>query len=345
MMPHVASSVHRRHQPRGELYCGELVAPFESPARWDHIVAALDAAGFGEAVAPTPLGLDSLGQVHDLAFVRFLSEAWDVWTAAGQTGDMIPTCFPGRRMQQREPEDIDGRLGYFAFAAETSIAEGTWEAAFEAASIARTAQQLVTGGAGAAFALCRPPGHHAGKDYFGGYCYLNNAAIAAQGFRNDGVERVAVLDVDFHHGNGTQDIFWDRGDVFFASLHGDPRHEFPHFLGFADETGVGPGEGTTANYPLMPGTDAATWLEALDDATARLRDWGAEALVVSLGVDTFEADPISSFRLASHDFTTYGRRLGALGLPTVYCMEGGYAVAEIGINTVNVLSGHLEAQP
>ena len=347
MMPHVASTVHRRHQPRGELYCGELVSPFECPERWDHIVTALDEAGFGEAVGPEPISIDTLHEIHDPAFVTFLSEAWDIWSGAGQTGDMIPTCFPGRRMQHREPEDIDGRLGYFAFAAETSIASGTWEAAFEAAAIARTTQRLVSAaangsGSAAAFALCRPPGHHAGKDYFGGYCYLNNAAIAAQGFRSDGAERVAVIDVDFHHGNGTQDIFWERDDVFFASLHGDPRHEFPHFLGFADETGAGAGEGSTANYPLLPGTDAATWLDALDDAIKRVTEWGAEALVISLGVDTFESDPISSFRLGSDDFTTYGRRLGAMGLPTVYCMEGGYAVAEIGTNTVNVLTGHLD---
>ena len=344
MMPYIASTVHRRHQPRGELYCGELVPPFESAERWDHIMTALKAGGYGESVAPNPIGLDALHEVHDPGFVQFLSEAWETWTAAGQTGDMIPTCFPGRRMQQREPQDIDGRLGYFAFAAETSITNGTWEAALEGAAIARSAQQLVGQGEASAFALCRPPGHHAGKDYFGGYCYLNNAAIAAQGFLNDGAEQVAVIDVDFHHGNGTQDIFWERGDVFFASLHGDPRHEFPHFLGFADETGAGAGEGTTANYPLMPGTDFATWLDALDDAIAKVAAWGAEALVVSLGVDTFESDPISSFRLGSDDFTTYGRRLGAMGLPTVYCMEGGYAVAEIGTNTVNVLDGHLEGQ-
>lgn len=342
MMRHVRSDVHRQHQPRGELHGGELVPPFESPQRWDHVAAALDRSGFGEPVSPDPIDIAALTQVHDPAFITFLSEAWDRWTAAGNDGDMIPTCFPGRRMQQREPLDIDGRLGYFAFAAETSIASGTWEAALEAAAIARTAQRLVTAGDAAAFALCRPPGHHAAKDYFGGYCYLNNAAIAAQGFRNDGAERVAVLDVDFHHGNGTQDIFWDRGDVFFASLHGDPRHEFPHFLGFADETGTGAGEGSTANYPLLPGTDADTWLEALDDAIAKLQAWGLDALVVSLGVDTFEHDPISSFRLGSEDFTRYGRRIGAMGLPTVYCMEGGYAVDEIGTNTVNVLTGHLD---
>ena len=153
---------------------------------------------------------------------------------------------------------------------------------------------------------------------------------------------MAILDVDFHHGNGTQDIFYGRDDVFFASIHGDPAHEFPYFLGHADETGIGAGEGHNANYPLLPGTTFDRWLEAFDDALAKITAFGADALVVSLGVDTFEADPISSFKLASADFTTYGRRIGALDLPTVYVMEGGYAVEEIGTNTVNVLVGHNE---
>ena len=255
---------------------------------------------------------------------------------------MIPTCFPVRRMNSHVPEHVGGKLGYYAFAAETAITGGTWDAAYGAASLARTAQRSVSDGARAAFALCRPPGHHAAADYFGGYCFINNAAVAAHGFRNDGAERVAILDVDFHHGNGTQDIFYERDDVFFASIHGDPAHEFPYFLGHADETGIGAGEGYNANYPLAPGTTFDRWLEALDDALTKITAFGADALVVSLGVDTFEADPISSFKLASADFTTYGRRIGALDLPTVYVMEGGYAVEEIGTNTVNVLVGHNE---
>lgn len=345
-MKHVRGQAHRLHNPRGEIYGGELVEPFERPERWDYVVAALESAGMPEPVEPADIAIDDLHGVHDPRFVTFLEEAWRLWTEpdnagnAGRAGDMIPTCFPARRMSDVEPLDIDGRLGYFAFAAETSITAGTWPAALEAAAIARTAQQLVSRGESAAFALCRPPGHHAGIDYFGGYCFLNNAAIAAQGFLNDGAERVAVLDVDFHHGNGTQDIFYRRDDVFFASLHGDPRHEFPHFMGFAAETGEGPGVGTTANYPMMPGTSAQTWFVALDHAIERLRSWGADALVVSLGVDAFENDPISSFKLVTEDFTRCGNRIGAMGLPTVYCMEGGYAVAEIGTNVVNVLTGH-----
>ena len=341
----VRSDDHLLHAPAGEVYGGRLVEPFERPDRWNSIVAALDAAGFTDVREPEPLDADSLAAVHDPRYVDFLRTAWDEWTADGYDGDMIPTCFPVRRMQQHPPIDIDGRLGYYAFAAETSITSGTWSAALASAAIARTAQGLVSRGESAAFGLCRPPGHHAGLDYFGGYCFLNNAAVAAHGFRESGAERVAVLDVDFHHGNGTQDIFYDRGDVFFASLHGDPAHEFPHFSGFADETGIGAGTGATCNYPLPPGTGFIEWSEALADACARLVEHGAEALVVSLGVDTFGGDPISSFELATDDYSEMGRSLGRLGLPTVYVMEGGYAVDAIGVNTVNVLVGHEETSP
>lgn len=334
---------HRAHFPDGELSGGRLVRPFECPERVEYIEAALAAAGLTDTTAPGSVSDELLHQVHDADYVTFLRTAWEEWTAAGHSADMIPTCFPARRMAQRVPTDIDGRLGYYAFASETSITDGTWAAAHEAASIAHTAQRLVSGGEPVAFALCRPPGHHASADFFGGYCFLNNAAVAAQGFRNDGAERVAVLDVDFHHGNGTQDIFWERSDVFFASLHGDPRSEFPHFLGFADEVGAGAGEGATLNHPMQPGTGFGEWSAALDDALARIVAHGVDALVVSLGVDTYLADPISSFKLDSPDFSTMGRSIGAAGLPTVYCMEGGYAVEEIGTNTVNVLTGHLDA--
>ena len=339
----VRSDDHLQHFPNGELYNGQLVRPFECPERVDYINAALDAAGLVDEIPVEPVADSVLAQVHDPGYLEFLRTAWDEWTALGHSADMIPSCLPVRRMSQHVPTHVDGKLGYYAFAAETAITSGTWQAAIGAASLASTAQQAVSAGASSAFALCRPPGHHAAADYFGGYCFVNNAAVAAQGFRNDGVERVAVLDVDFHHGNGTQDIFYERNDVLFASIHGDPAFEFPYFLGHADETGSGPGEGFNMNYPLPPGTPFDSWLEALDDALAKIAAFGAEALVVSLGVDTFEADPISSFKLTSADFATYGRRIGAAGLPTVYVMEGGYAVEEIGINTANVLTGHNEA--
>jgi acetoin utilization deacetylase AcuC-like enzyme len=282
-----------------------------------------------------------LRRVHDKGFIRFLETAWDEWTAAGYRGEIIPTGFPMRRMQLRVPRHIDGKAGYYALATETAITAGTWEAACASASVAQTAQRLVAAGAPSAFALCRPPGHHAASDMYGGYCFFNNAAMAAQMFIDQGAARVAILDVDFHHGNGTQDIFYDRDDVLFVSLHGRPEDAFPYFLGYADETGKGKGEGCNVNYPMAPGTPYGVWGKALDRACRKIRNYGPDALVVSLGVDTFKEDPISFFKLESADFLTYGARIARLKLPSLFVMEGGYAIEAIGINTVNVLQGYL----
>jgi acetoin utilization deacetylase AcuC-like enzyme len=195
-------------------------------------------------------------------------------------------------------------------------------------------------GVNEAFALCRPPGHHAASDMYGGYCFINNAAVAAQAFIDQGAGRVAILDVDFHHGNGTQAIFYDRPDVMFLSLHGDPKDAFPYFLGYADESGSGNGEGFNFNFPMGPDTSFTSWSSALDDACKKIANFGPDALVISLGVDTFEHDPISFFKLSSDDFKRYGATIAKLKLPTLFIMEGGYAVEEIGINTVNVLQGY-----
>lgn len=346
----VRSEAHLGHVPAGELHDGQMVPPFECPERVGFIIDALAAAGFDDVSAlkagESSPSAELLAAVHDPGYLRFLETAWTQWTALGRSGDMIPLAFPGRRSDPsnvaRVPEHIVGQLGWYSFAADTALTAGTWQAVLGAASLAHHAQRLVSGGADSAFALCRPPGHHAGADSMGGYSYLNNAAIAAQGFLNDGAQRVAVLDVDFHHGNGTQDIFYRRDDVLFASLHGDPTHEFPFFSGWAEEVGDGPGVGFNLNYPLAPGTSFERWFETLRLALDRITAFGPDALVVSLGVDTFEADPISSFTLTSEDFSTYGRAIGILELPTVYCMEGGYAVEAIGTNTVNVLTGHLQ---
>jgi acetoin utilization deacetylase AcuC-like enzyme len=204
---------------------------------------------------------------------------------------------------------------------------------------ALAAAKAITQGERAAFALTRPPGHHAGADFFGGYCFLNNAAIAAQALRDAGVGRVAILDIDFHHGNGTQAIFYGRADVFFASVHGDPHTEYPYYLGYADERGEGEGLGFNLNLPLPRGASFALWRDALVRALQGIQAFGAEALVVSLGVDTFAGDPVAGFGLQSPDYFLVGQDLAAAGLPTAFVFEGGYAVAEIGVNAVNVLDG------
>jgi len=335
----VFSAAHALRNARTELYGGELVAPFECPARAQIVLDRVRAIGLGEVIEPARHGLGPITRVHDEQFVAFLASAWTQWVAAGNQGEAIPDCWPARRMMQRRPSSITGQLGYYAMAAETSISAGSWEAALASAEVALTAASHITGGAHAAFALCRPPGHHAARDLYGGYCFLNNAAVAAQYLRDHGAGRVAILDVDFHHGNGTQDIFYNRADVLYLSIHGTPADAFPYFSGYSDETGSGEGEGYNVNLPLPRGTEFAAWQAALNIALGRIRSFGPDALVVSLGVDTFAEDPISFFRLQSADFSTCGRMIGACKLPTLFVFEGGYAVKEVGVNAVNVLTG------
>lgn len=330
---------HRLRDAKTELSGGLLVPPFEAPFRMDLVMDACAAQGHAAPEEPARHGLEVARKVHDAGYLSFLETAWERWKAAGYEGEAIPSCFPVRRMVQRVPTDIDALVGYYAFAAETSISEGTWEAALGAMDCALSGAKALSDGTRCAFAACRPPGHHAAIDLFGGYSFLNNAAIAAQALRDSGCAKVAVLDVDFHHGNGTQDIFYARDDVLFVSLHGEPQEAFPHFLGYADETGAGDGEGFTLNLPMGRGTGWGEWSAALDAGLAAIRRFGAEALVVSLGVDTFERDPISFFRLKSDDFMRAGERMASAGLPTLFCMEGGYGVDEIGLNVANVLTG------
>ncbi|UWR21990.1 histone deacetylase family protein [Sulfitobacter sp. S190] len=330
---------HKLRNSKTELYGGELVEPFERPSRADDIIDRVRAVNLGPVSAPDDFGMDPILAIHDPAFIAFLQTAWDDWQAEGFKGEAMPMVWPARRMSRRIPTHVEGRLGYYALACETTISGGTWEAAYAAAQVALTGAQRLNDGARAVFSLCRPPGHHAAIDMYGGYCFVNNAAVAAQHLRDTGAERVAILDVDFHHGNGTQDIFDARDDVLFVSLHGDPMHAFPHFLGHADERGSGAGQGYTVNYPMPPGTDFGTWRAALADGLSRIAEFAPDKLIISLGVDTFETDPISFFKLASDDFATYGADIAALGLPTLFVMEGGYDIAEIGVNTVNVLQG------
>jgi len=252
-----------------------------------------------------------------------------------------PLVWPVRGLRaDRIPRDIDGKMGFYAMDAGVPITAGTWTAVQDSADVALSgAQTLVASAARAVFSACRPPGHHAAAAFMGGYCYLNNAAIAAQSLRDQGCARVAILDVDYHHGNGTQSIFYDRADVLFASIHADPRVEYPSFLGYADETGAGQGEGFNHNYPLPLGTDWHTYGAALADAAGKIAAFAPDALVVSLGVDTFEKDPISGFKLRHDDYLRMGEAIARLGCPTLFVLEGGYAIDDIGINVVNVLSG------
>jgi acetoin utilization deacetylase AcuC-like enzyme len=339
--------LHAQHQGKVEMFRGALVPCFEVPARADHVLAELELRQLGTVQRPDAFDDAALERVHSRRYLRFLATAWDQWLAldpANADRDILPSVWPTRTFRTDiEPDNFSARMGLYSCDAGTPFNAGTWVAARAGAHCALSAAERLVQGDRAAFALSRPPGHHAGSDFFGGYCFLNNAALAAQHLRDAGMERVAVLDIDYHHGNGTQAIFYDRPDVFFASIHGDPRTEYPFYLGHADETGAGAGLGTNLNMPLPRGTGFAVWFAALEHALGDIQRFGAQALVVSLGLDTFVGDPISGFTLHSDDYLRVGQRLAAAALPTVLVFEGGYAVAEVGVNAVNVLDGFIGA--
>jgi len=324
----------RLHAPAQELHNGGFVPFAEHCGRVDSMLASLGAA---QAVADH--GEDPLLRVHPRPYLDFLKSAFADWRAAGRPGDAAGYVWPVVGRRPLDLDRIDARLGRYSMDASTPVAEGTWESAYWAAQTALSGLDSVLAGESAAFALCRPPGHHAGADYMGGYCYLNNAAIAAEAARAAGTGRVAILDVDYHHGNGTQDIFLDRGDVFFASIHADPRTDYPFFWGHADERGIGDGEGATLNLPLPQGTAIREYEAALDRALAAVADFRPELLVCSFGADTFAGDPICSFALETADYGLVARRIGSLCLPTLVVMEGGYAVDALGANVGAFLGG------
>ena len=322
------------HAPAQELHNGGFTAYAEVPARAEHILAAI-----GGAEEPPDRGIPPIEAVHDAAYLRLLQEAPAMWEAAGRPGDAIPYAFPVVGRRPLKLNRIDALMGQHAFDATTPITAATWGSAYWSGQTALAATRAVLDGDRAAFALCRPPGHHAGADYCGGYCHVNVAAVAAQAARDAGVGRVAVLDIDYHHGNGTQDIFWTRGDVFYASVHADPATDYPFYWGHADERGEGEGEGTTLNLPLPRGTTLDAFRRAQEQALDAIAAFAPGLLVVSFGADTWKGDPISGFALETADYAVLARDIAARGWPTVVVMEGGYAVAALGDNVAGFLSG------
>jgi acetoin utilization deacetylase AcuC-like enzyme len=335
--------LHAQHQGKVEMFRGALVPCFEVPARADHVLAELQRRPLGPVLEPQAFDESALTTIHSPRYLRFLATALDQWVAldpANADKDILPSVWPTRTFRTDiEPDNFAAKMGLYSFDAGTPFTAGTWVAARAGAHCALSAAERLVQGDRAAFALSRPPGHHAGADFFGGYCFLNNAALAAQHLRDAGMDKVAVLDVDYHHGNGTQAIFYDRADVFFASIHGDPRTEYPFYLGHADECGAGAGLGANLNLPLPRGAGFGVWSQALDTALQAIARFGADALVVSLGMDTFVGDPISGFTLETADYAVVGQRITQAGLPTAFVFEGGYAVHEVGVNAVNVLEG------
>jgi acetoin utilization deacetylase AcuC-like enzyme len=343
-VPVVAGHAHRAHDPPYEVNYGEVVRPvYERVERAERIRDALAAAGH-PLVEPAPHGIEPVLAVHEPGLVGFLEQGWAAWRADGGPEVLIPDSFPIPRLGRGGGRDLGGavgRPGWFCFDTATPMVAGSFSAALAAADAALTAADLVAAGAPAAYALCRPPGHHAGPGYYGGFCFLNNAAIAARSLGRLG--RVAVVDVDFHHGNGTQDVFWEDPEVLYVSLHGDPAGHYPHFTGAADETGGGAGTGTNRNLPLPDGTGDDAYLEALGEAMGVVAGFDPATLVVSAGFDTFAGDPIGAFQVTTGGFRRIGAALAAAGRPTVVVQEGGYAVEALGANALALLRGVQEA--
>lgn len=316
------------HEPTGEFFNGAMHGPAESSAR---VAAILDA--LVETEQPRDRGMDPILAVHDTTYIDFLKRVHSEWLAAGRVGDAFPYTFPVVGRRARAWNRIDASIGHFSFDTSTPIGGGTWEAAYWSAQTAIAAVDAVLGGERSAFALCRPPGHHAGRDYCGGYCYLNNVAIGAVRALSAGRRRVAILDVDYHHGNGTEDIFADSKDVLFASIHADPMTDYPFYWGHQDENGD-----SLLNIPLPRGADWKAYEPSLVQALEWIRQSEPDFLIVSFGADTHEDDPISHFKLATSDYARIGTLIVSLGLPTTIVMEGGYAVEPLGRNVAGFLS-------
>jgi len=331
-LPVVWSERHRLHEPGGEIWVGVHTPGTEVPERAERIRAALDDAHFVDAREQPPAALLA---VHDGELLGYLASAWADWEAAGLPENpgqdrVVPYLFPHPDLfsgfDPVRAASATARAGQFAYDTMTLIGPGTWEAATAAADCALTAADLVLAGEPAAYACCRPPGHHATRSAFGGSCYLNNAAIAAERLRSR-LGRVAVIDIDAHHGNGTQAIFWDDPDVLTGSVHVDPGAGwFPHFLGFADETAAG----SNRNLPLAPGSGDEPWLAAVAELAGWATAGGAGAVVIALGVDAAGGDPESPLEVTAPAYRAAGRLLGALGLPAVAVQEGGYDLDSIG---------------
>lgn len=330
---------HQLHSPKMWFYRGVAQLSREIPERALVLKAALLRAGY-QVKPPRDTGHAVLEKVHTPRYLDFLQIAYSDWIALDGTGtEVIANMFPIGK-EPGYPRIISGRAGFHMEDLSCPIGEGTWRAAYGSAQTAIAAADAVSSDSGHdwVYGLCRPPGHHAFAERAAGYCYLNNAAIAAQRLLDNGADRITILDVDVHHGNGTQDIFYDRGDVQFVSLHGDPADFSPFFWGYADQVGRGEGLGATVNLPLPLGVDQETYLETLDVALRKIEEHRPDALVVSLGLDTFVGDPYAAFNVTTQGFGRMAARIGSLERPTVILQEGGYLCPELGDNLLAFLA-------
>lgn len=330
---HDPARLHHPDLPQRNVYYSEVAQ------RGHHIHEAVQTAALGPITQPGDFGLDPIAEIHHHEMLTLLQTAYKRVQEESRKEAAISETFSVGRLPPRKSQSIFGLLGIYTFDTSSPIFKHTWKAAYWSAQTALSAAALViTGDEQFAYALCRPPGHHAAHDYFGGFCYLNNAAIVANWLVKQG-SRVAILDVDYHHGNGTQDIFYGRSDVLFCSIHVDPLHDYPFYWGYADEYGVGAGKNCNFNFPLPLQSDEFRYMEAFDAALFKIRSYVPDTLVISLGVDTVKNDPVGGFRLKTDTFARLGAKIAAFDLPTVVIQEGGYLLSDLGTNVVTFLRG------
>jgi acetoin utilization deacetylase AcuC-like enzyme len=334
-----------RHTPRFFLTRGEVRPNYEVPERAASLLAGLQALRIVPEVA-APAERAALTRVHTADYVEYLATAATAWAALPNGGpEVVANIHPAPEMLAngaRAGDHIIGRAGWYSADAACPIGPGTWEASLSAAGVALAAAAEAAAGR-TAYALCRPPGHHAYAARAGGHCYINNAALAVEALRSAGAKRVATLDIDSHHGNGTQGIFWEREDVLTVSIHGDPTRYYPWYVGHAEERGAGAGEGCNINMPLAIGSGDAVWLEAVGRGVQAARDFGAEALVVSLGFDASEHEPLNALNVTADGFARAGALIAGLGLPSALIQEGGYNIDLLGSLLQRFLIGWSEA--
>lgn len=345
------SDTHTHHHPPFEIFDGgEKVANFEVPQRMERILEALRLDGRFDILPPEDFGLAPLLAVHDEGYLAFLETAYDEWMSTPLDADyersaLLPATFPPAGGRSHIPKSILGRAGYYMMDLSAPITAGTYQAALASANCALSGAKFIAQHSAfnihhSAFALCRPPGHHAGRANSGGYCYINNAAVAAHWLTQFG--NVAILDVDYHAGNGAQDIFYNRSDVLTISIHANPNYEYPYYSGYPDETGAGQGLGYHRNFPLPFGADDQAYLASLEQALHFLIDYTPNFLVISAGMDIYGEDPLGKIRVTTEGIAHIGKRIAGLHLPTLVVMEGGYNNAALGTNIVAFLEAFHE---
>jgi len=325
-----------KHIPRSYLSRGQMRTPLELPERTGHILEGLKALDIPVA-EPADHGMQAIARVHDIGYLRFLESAHRRWQA-------IPDDWGDEVMSNvfvRSPNPMKGILAEAArYLADGScpIGEHTFEAAYWSAQTALSASDELLRGAKRAYAVCRPPGHHARRDAAGGFCYLNNAAIAAEALKPQ-YPRIAILDPDMHHGQGIQEIFYDREDVLYISIHGDPTNFYPVVSGHEEERGTGAGEGYNINLPMPHGSSEQTYFERLEEAVHAIRLYAPDVLIVTLGFDIYKDDPQNKAAVSSPGFNRMGHTLAELALPTLIIQEGGYHLETLARNTHEFFSG------